>query len=548
MNVRSPAVAGSFYPREASSLAAQVAGYLRDARAKPGLRPKAIIAPHAGYIYSGPIAATAYALLAELRGTVTRVVPRGAGAPRLRDRRRGSDRRAHSRRRSGAFPSIAKPSRGSSRFLSSRRATTRTRSSTRSKVHLPFLQTVLGEFSVVPIVVGDAPPGQMADLFEAPWGGDETLIVVSSDLSHYLPYEAAATARPRYTWKRSSRSSAHRPGGACGAMPINGLLTLARRRGMAVELLDLRNSGDTGRRSRPCRRLRLVRVMREMTPTGRPRRNAARDRARRDSRDARRGSPRGLDRARGCASQPATFVTLRLEGSCAVASDDRSGAHAGRGRVRQCARRRVSRSRAFPPVSRTELGALAVEVSVLSPRTPMAVATEDEALAQLRPGIDGIVLEYDGQRATFLPQVWETLPDPREFPVAAADEGGSPGALLASAASALALYRGEVRVTAREPIEGSNYPGRWWHRLDDGASSATLCPRDLPACTRATRRVLSCARACQRRDGAHDVWPAPRAFARTRSRRSRSTTSSRVPRRFSFGTAGCNLNCSYCPK
>ena len=244
MNVRSPAVAGSFYPREASSLAAQVAGYLGDARAKPGLRPKALIAPHAGYIYSGPIAATAYALLAGLRGTVTRVVlagpahrvyVTGAAVPTAREFQTplGTvpiDRETIARLLTLPFVEARDDAHALEHSL---------------EVHLPFLQTVLGGFSLVPIVVGDAPPARMADLFEAAWGGEETLVVVSSDLSHYLPYEAART-RDRDTVEAILALDPRiDPEEACGARPINGLLTLARRRGMAVELLDLRNSGDT---------------------------------------------------------------------------------------------------------------------------------------------------------------------------------------------------------------------------------------------------------------------------------------------------------------
>jgi AmmeMemoRadiSam system protein B len=119
------------------------------------------------------------------------------------------------------------------------------------EVHLPFLQTVLGDFQLVPLAVGDADPEEVAEVLERLWGGEETLIVVSSDLSHYLPYEAAqridgATAKAIVELEADV---SHKQ--ACGATPLNGLLVIARRRGLSVQLLDLRNSGDTaGDRSR----------------------------------------------------------------------------------------------------------------------------------------------------------------------------------------------------------------------------------------------------------------------------------------------------------
>ena len=113
------------------------------------------------------------------------------------------------------------------------------------EVHLPFLQAALGGFSLVPLVVGDAEPREMAALFEALWGGEETLVVVSSDLSHYLPYESARRRDGGTARTILDLDARLVPEDACGAAPINGLLALARRRGLEPELVDLRNSGDT---------------------------------------------------------------------------------------------------------------------------------------------------------------------------------------------------------------------------------------------------------------------------------------------------------------
>ena len=248
--VRPAAVAGTFYPGETTALAAEVAGYLADAGAPHGPAPKAIIAPHAGYIYSGPIAASIYARLAPLRGRVTRVVLAG---PAHRVCVNGAaipsaaafasplgtvtlDTEALDTLRKLPFVEVSDAAHAREHSL---------------EVHVPFLQSVLGAFRLVPIVVGDASPDEMAALFDALWGGDETLIVVSSDLSHYLPY-GAAQARDGDTARAILAMDATLgPEEACGAYPINGLLRTARRRGMRCEVVDLRNSGDTaGDRSR----------------------------------------------------------------------------------------------------------------------------------------------------------------------------------------------------------------------------------------------------------------------------------------------------------
>lgn len=244
--IRPAAVTGSFYPGEPSALAAEVGahvanGHARSAASRP---PKAIIAPHAGYMYSGAIAGSIYARLAPLRGTVRRVVLAGpahrvyvAGAAIPAAHAFASplgtvplDLEALAVLRALPFVEVSDRAHAREHSL---------------EVHLPFLQAVLGTFSLVPVVVGDAEPHQVATLFDAVWGGAETTIVVSSDLSHYLPYEAAC-GRDRNTARAILDLDARlQPEEACGAAPINGLITAARRHGMAAELVDLRNSGDT---------------------------------------------------------------------------------------------------------------------------------------------------------------------------------------------------------------------------------------------------------------------------------------------------------------
>ena len=244
--VRKAAVAGQFYPRDKAPLWSQVEEYIGEATLQPGVTPKAIIVPHAGYAYSGPIAGSAYAALANSAGDVTRVVLIGPAhwAPV-----RGV---ATSSAEAFVTPLGTVPVDEKAR----RRALTLPQVQISDEAHapehclevqLPFLQTILGKFSLVPFLVGEAGPPEVAELLELLWGGQETLVVVSSDLSHYYDYETAL-ALDRVT---SVKIEALRPldnGQACGRLAVNGLLKVAGHRGMRIETVDLRNSGDTGGR------------------------------------------------------------------------------------------------------------------------------------------------------------------------------------------------------------------------------------------------------------------------------------------------------------
>jgi AmmeMemoRadiSam system protein B len=250
--IRPAAVAGSFYPGEASALATEIATYIAEARPAPARSrpPKAIIAPHAGYMYSGAIAGSIYARLEPLRGTVRRevlcgpahrVFVRGAAIPAALAFASplgtvDLDAEALAILRKLPFVEVSDRAHAQEHSL---------------EVHVPFLQSVLGGFRLVPVVVGDATPDEMGELLDAVWGGPETVVVVSSDLSHYLPYDQAR-ARDRDTAGAIVGLDASLvPEEACGAAPINGLLATARRRALDCELVDLRNSGDTaGDRSR----------------------------------------------------------------------------------------------------------------------------------------------------------------------------------------------------------------------------------------------------------------------------------------------------------
>jgi AmmeMemoRadiSam system protein B len=235
-----------FYPASAAELRRDLNTML--AQAEAGARaqpvPKAIIAPHAGYIYSGPIAAAAYARLAPARDVIKRVVLLG---PVHRVPIRGLALPAASMLATplGNIMVDAKAHAALS-LLPQVCVSAAVHAQEHSlEVHLPFLQTVLADFSVVPLAVGAASAEDVAQVIDALWGGPETLIVVSSDLSHYLNYgEAQALDRATAQAILDFRSDiSHQQ--ACGGTPVNGLALAARRHHLTPDLIDLRNSGDT---------------------------------------------------------------------------------------------------------------------------------------------------------------------------------------------------------------------------------------------------------------------------------------------------------------
>jgi len=243
---RAAAVAGIFYPGTRAALRSDVLAHLDRVEVPTTTRtaPKALIVPHAGFVYSGPVAASAYARLAAVRDTIRRVVLFG---PTHRVPVRGL-----------ALPSVeafATPlgevpidREAVAQALTLRQVTMADAPHAQEhslEVQLPFLQTTLRDFSLVPFAVGDATAGEVSEVIDLLWGGDETLIVVSSDLSHYHPY-SEARGKDKATGEAILAFSTHLDHDqACGATPINGLLAAARRRRLSVELLDLRNSGDT---------------------------------------------------------------------------------------------------------------------------------------------------------------------------------------------------------------------------------------------------------------------------------------------------------------
>lgn len=249
--IRWPAVAGQFYPRDPKELRAEVNEFLAAAEIAPGPALKAIIAPHAGYMFSGPIAGAAYAGLARGRDVFRRVVLLGP-SHFVSFSGLAASSASHFASPLGTVPVDEA---ALDRVRSLPQVTTLDaahRQEHSLEVHLPFLQECLADFTLVPLVVGDASAAEVAEVLERLWGETETCVVVSSDLSHYHDYETACEL-DRETALAIERLDSERLKSeqACGCRPIRGLLHVAAARGLRARTLDLRNSGDTsGRRDR----------------------------------------------------------------------------------------------------------------------------------------------------------------------------------------------------------------------------------------------------------------------------------------------------------
>lgn len=419
---RRAAVAGTFYPGEEARLRADVRQRLASAARRSEAatpEPKAIIAPHAGYVYSGDIAAAAYARVASLRGRITRVVlvgpchrvaVRGLALP-------GAERfetplgaiavdagAVHSLR---ALPQIVESAAAHAQEHS-------------LEVHLPFLQEALGEFTLVPLAVGDASPQEVAEVLDHLWGGAETLIVVSSDLSHYLPYQTAQRTDSGTVRDMLALDPRIDHQHACGATPVNGLLLVARNRGLSPQLLDLRNSGDTaGDRDRV---VGYASLAFSVGGDGKPSTADETDKGEILLPLARATIARQLglrltarEDAPFLQKPGASFVTLKRHGELRGCIGSLEAHRALLDDVKHNARSAAFLDPRFRPVSLREFDEIRVEVSLLSVATPMAFRDESDLLVQLRPQVDGLILEHGGHRGTFLPQVWESLPTPQEF-------------------------------------------------------------------------------------------------------------------------------------
>ncbi len=419
--VRPAAVAGMFYPQNPADLRAEVASYLAASAADALPAPKAVVVPHAGFRYSASVAAKAYARLAAARGRVSRVVLIG---PTHRVAVAGfalSNAEAFDTPLGPVAVDVAAVDRLKARPDAAAMDLAHAQEHC-LEVQLPFLKEILGDVVIVPVLAGQVAPEAVADLLDSLWGGPETLIVVSSDLSHYLSYDDCVTLDTvtRHAIETLSPERIERPQ-ACGRLPIAGLLLAAKARGMTVETLDLRNSGDTAGPRGQVVGYGSWAFFEDETPPPVTVTHGA-DLLALAEASIRHGLEHGAPLPIDYETVPAdlvdlgaSFVTLhrrgRLRGCIGslramrpLAEDVAANAYAA-----------AFSDQRFDPLEAEELADLEISVSVLGPMQPMTFADERDLLAQLDIGEDGLVIADQGRRALFLPQVWGQLPDPVVF-------------------------------------------------------------------------------------------------------------------------------------
>jgi hypothetical protein len=285
------------------------------------------------------------------------------------------------------------------------------------EVQLPFLQRMLGDFSLVPIAAGSALTEEVAEVIERLWGGPETLIVISTDLSHYHSYEQARRIDGATLERIAAFAADLNYEEACGATGLNGLLRLAQRKKLSIRLLAACNSGDTaGGKDRVVGYAAFALYEGDAI--------AAEEAGRTLIEIAKGAIANGL----GLSSVPvqrnhrpwlvqpgASFVTLTKDGQLRGCIGSLSATRPVGEDVASNARAAAFQDPRFPKLQREEWPHCRVEVSLLSAPKSIPFGDEAELLSQIRAGEDGLILECDGKRATFLPQVWEGLPDRRQF-------------------------------------------------------------------------------------------------------------------------------------
>lgn len=430
--VKLPAVAGKFYPSDATELRHMIETFLADSPYSRVPQPKAIIAPHAGYIFSGPIAGNAYRVLSGMTqikqviliGPSHYVYVEGAALSSS----------AFFQTPLGQVPVSQEFNQALLKLPQVEILDEAFQQEHSIEVQIPFLQVLLPGVSIVPILVGRSDQSVVANIIELFWEREDTLFIISTDLSHYHDYATAVNIDQK-TMRSILLLDANSiaPEQACGCFAVKGLLDVAKKYHMESKLLDLRNSGDTQEdknrvvgysavhfypsesvfdKLTASEEIILLTIANESIKYG-----------------LQHHKPGVVMVSKLPAifhHRCATFVTIyinnqlrgcigSLEPRYSVAEDVMRNAFAS-----------AFKDPRFPPLNVNEFKDIKLEISLLGPLQPMQFESEENLIAQLQPGKDGILLADAKYRAVFLPLVWEKLPDPKSFIQALKQKAGMP--------------------------------------------------------------------------------------------------------------------------
>jgi hypothetical protein len=461
--VREPAVAGLFYPKDPSELSKMIDACLAAARAQPVGELRALICPHAGYPYSGPVAGYGYKLLAGRHFDTVLVM----GPSHYADLRACSIANDALYRtplgdvaisgKAGRLalerPFALEPPCPVQRpdwwIESSRRAPAVDTAETWEhsvEVEIPFLQRTLGRFELLPVVCGEIDPARAAKAL-GPFLDERTLVVASSDLSHYYTYERARELDRRCVDAICRLDiGAMESQEACGRIPILILMHVAKERGWRPRLLDARNSGDTaGDKSRVVGYAAIAFYAPFGQHLGADERRALLGIARASLRGAvgsgrapeAPGPAAGLGEPRGC------FVTLTERGELRGCIGNLVARGPLYTQVAANARSAALEDPRFSPVSAGEEPTVKIEISVLTEPKQLFFSSPDDLLQKLQPGVDGVILRIGERMATYLPQVWEQMPDKTAFLDSLSEKAGCGASDWRKPETAVFLYEVE---------------------------------------------------------------------------------------------------------
>jgi AmmeMemoRadiSam system protein B/AmmeMemoRadiSam system protein A len=435
MTVRSPAVAGMFYPSQPDALARAVSAAVA-ASPSDQVPAKAIVAPHAGYVYSGEIAGSSYRSVAQLGDTITRVVLIGP-SHRMTFHGIAAPSATGFATPLGIVPIDVAALKRTLALPEVRVFDAPFDGEHALEVELPFIQTLFPRAGVVPFLTGNASQAAVERLLEELWGGPETLIVVSSDLSHFLGYDAAcrrdlSTSQAIETIEPKKIDDT----AACGHRALIGLMALAAKFDLRATTRDLRNSGDTkGPRDRVVGYGAYTFEYAEHSKLSGTQRDKLLESARMTLRQIgkRSGAPDVAlsDLALPLRAMRNTFVTLELDGKLRGCIGSLAPNKPLISDVVNNAHKAATADPRMTPMTAQERENATVTISVLSHMRPVPFTSEGGLLAGLRPEVDGLAICHGERRALFLPKVWESQPRPQDFLASLKRKAGLPAAPLA---------------------------------------------------------------------------------------------------------------------